>query len=96
MTYSNLEAIVWVQIKGSLVDRVCNDEHVIDADSNEQERHEVVYAALLQSYVECNAKSGEVAKPNTDESHDRDTDSAMNWAARAKVDQGVAANEHDC
>ena len=61
MTYSNLEAIVWVQIEGSLVDRVCNDEHVIDADSNEQERHEVVHAALLQSDVECYAEPSEVA-----------------------------------
>ena len=54
-----------------------------------------MHATLLQSDVECNAKPSEVAKTNTNESHDWDADSAMNWTARAKVDQGVATDEHD-
>lgn len=53
-----------------LIDCVANDEHIINTDSNQQERHQVVHSGSLSTKEEAEAEAGSVRQADTQKSHE--------------------------
>ena len=69
MLHGFYNSIVRLSTQGSLVNRVADYKHVIDTDSNKQERHQTVYTSCLASQSEADAKARSIGKTNTEEAH---------------------------
>jgi len=64
----------------SLVNGVTDYEHIVDTDSNKQERHQVVNTCNLSTEQVANTKSGAIGKTNAEKAHKGKDDSAMHAA----------------
>ena len=78
-----------------LVDGVAHDEHVIGADADEEERHQLVDAGRLASAQVHEAKSGDVSEGNTDQTSQAHDTAAVRWAKRSQEEEQVDDHKDD-
>ena len=78
-----------------LIDGVAEDEHVIDADSNEEEGHELVHASGPSTAQVHEAEAGCVGNSNAEQANQRHHAAAVRRAEVAEEETGVEAHEND-
>lgn len=84
MFHRLFDSIMRIGFQISLVNSVTDDEHIIYTDSNEQERHQVVYTCNLSTEQVANTKTGGIGKTNTEKAHERKDESAVHAAECAQ------------
>jgi hypothetical protein len=78
-----------------LIDSIANDKHIIDADTNKQEGHQIVHTCSLASTVEAEAEACSIRKTDTEETHEGDYEAAVHMAEGAQDQDCVDCDKHD-
>ena len=73
----------------SLVDCAAHDEQVVSADTNQEERHELVDSTCFTTNDVHEAKSGSVRQSNAEQAHDSEPATTEHRAERSQEEEQV-------
>ena len=93
MSHAFFDALTRAQIETRLVNRVANDEHVINADPKHQDRQDGPKVAILPSSHIADRFSAAAGKKNAKNADNSQGESAVDRATRAQEDATVDKNE---
>lgn len=79
-----------------LIESVAKDEHVVDSDTEEQERDQVVDVCHLETLDEADAEAGQVAQENAADTNGCQGHATMDWTASSEKEDRVYEDESDC
>ena len=78
-----------------LVNSVADHEHVVDSDTDKEERHQVVDAGRFSTQEEHQTETRGVSNTDTDKTNERDHETTMHRTERTKHQNRVNCDQND-